>query len=371
MPPPVSERKILYGLIAITILVAVFLASYLFSQPGQLSFSNLWSSFLRADLSSSKDASSDSTASKNDSDEIKVFSPVSRRVVSLANSPRGEAVLYYEKGSGKTYELNLKNFSERVISDKILPNFLNSIWSPKGTEVVSKFYEPSGDTYKYFSFKNQSAFYLPKGVRALGFSPSGNETAYFVRESADEYGQVFLSTPDGKSAKSLLRTRLNIISIVWIDAENIVLKSKNSSDQTVSLVGLDKNGGLTEILDNTTEANLKVSPDGNRILMSFSNNSGDGSIVRGSSGGDTTKVSSNLKADNCAWTLNSLDLICIVYEEGASSGQIKRINPSSKEEVGLATLKFRVSPSEVILSDLEDNLIFIDSISNKLYVVRI
>src|SRR3989344_1440649 len=169
------NKKLLITLTVVSISLTAFLSGYLISQkdfhrePGSISTGSILNKFSDNDSVSGSQAGFSGT-----------LKPLSQRsALSPVISKEKDSVLYYEKDTGKVFEVTLNDLREKSVSDVPLANMVKTVWSPSKKEVISLFYYPKENHYKYFSYKTRASIDLGTDIKSLAFSPDGSQLAYF------------------------------------------------------------------------------------------------------------------------------------------------------------------------------------------------
>lgn len=356
-----SSKRILIGLLTLTLSTIVFLSGYLFSRSGFLSggSAEIGSMLARFDNNATK-----ATTISLDSNSGQAV--VSRKVNSVVPSKNHNSILYYEKATGRAFELDLSTKKESPLSLVNLPNFLSTVWSPTQEEVVSSFYDPSGSIYKYFSYKTKKSIPLPKGVQSITFSPDGRNLAYFL--IGDESNYVYISSPDGSSPKKILSTRVANASLAWPSADLIILKSVDENTGATTLLGVNTKGEILPILSSASESSELWSKDGKKMMHSQVNEP-ESKVVDIKTG---LAVSTELdsRPSSCAWSVDNRTIYCIGSSSQGDTGQrLYRVNAEDGKTADIGVVPDHIKPKEAQLSLLEDYLVVLNDIDEKLYVV--
>lgn len=255
-----------------------------------------------------------------------------RKMVSVTNSLDGAGVMYFEKTTGKLFEADLATRAEQTLSNTFLPNFISAIWSPNKKEVISTFYYPSGTRYRYHNYETNKTVGLDSNIKSVAFSPDGKLIAYYNNLNLNGSGEIGISEPDGTYSKKLIDTRIQNLKIFWPSQEYIVFKTPSSDIFLLSLKGnLKKLSG--------TESNKEIPLD----LATP----------------DSTK---------CVWSIDDIHAFCALPKSPSTDEiyQIDSINGSRRLITELPILA-----KNLLLSTLEDYLLFTGAGDEKLYAIKI
>jgi hypothetical protein len=288
-----------------------------------------------------------------------------RQASFVSNSSEKNNVLFYEKNTGKIFELNIEDKTERVISDKNVSDLLSVIWSPTKKEVLNFLNPPTGKLLKH-SKLGGSLTDLGSNIHSAAFSPDGNLIAYYYRDDSQDSGKIVISQPDGMYQKKIFNTRLENIEVSWPDKDRVALKTGHS------VYILTTEGGFNKLTESGLGFEEKWSPGGKKMLFSFfSGDIQDPKMMLGLKKAETgDEIISELmgSARKCAWSVDDVNIYCIIPDT-PSEDVIYKINTDDWK------LKIAAEPKalvkELLLSNLEDNIIFVGESDNKLYSIKI
>lgn len=289
--------------------------------------------------------------------------------VSATNSPRESKVLYYEKDTGHVLESSLNNTGDNLISGKDLPNFIKTIWSPNKNEVVSLFYSLEGIRHKYFNYTTKRSVDLGDEIRSLAFSPLGEQTVVF--SSNRKLGKIYLALPDGSSTKKLLDTRVEEVTLYW-PRDNLILAKIRDTNNNYGIFSLDREGILKKLLDFKPGLDIKISPDGRKILLSSYNEHEN--LVLSLLDLDARKESPLglvTTASKCTWSIDNKTVICgqaVPNNSGDVLLELDTLN-SSKKAVGMGIAE-RFIVQDLFLSSLENYVIILNALDGRLYALK-
>src|SRR3989344_4035363 len=290
------NQKFLITLTVISLSFTAFLGGYLISQKDFHRNSDSVSTGNILDKFSDDDISPNSQTGESIGNP-RLLSP--RNVISPTLSKEKDSIVYYEKSTGKVFEITLKGLQERLVSDVPLVNLIKTIWSPSRKEVVSFFYYPSGGHYKYFNYKTRTSIDLGTDIKSLSFSPDGSQIAYFGTEN-DSRG-IFISQPDGSSSK-----------------------------KTESGVSLFYKNIFSDL-----ETPLNVST----------------------------------RASKCDWSIDGETVVCGVPKLSAPGDDIYEISLDGTQKL-LSSPTTRINTAELFISGLDDYVVILNSLDDKLYVLK-
>ncbi|HEY4474313.1 MAG TPA: hypothetical protein VJC06_00075 [Candidatus Paceibacterota bacterium] len=355
------NRNLLITLTVLSVSFTAFLSGYLISQkdflrnPDSILTGDILDKFSDIDPSPSPQAGYSET--------LRLLSQ--RSVISPVLSKEKDSVVYYEKETGKVFEVTLKDLREKSVSDTLLANLIKTVWAPSRKEVVSLFSYPNGDHYKYFNYKTRASTDLGTEIKSLSFSPDGSQVAYFG--SKDGSQGIFLSQPNGSSFKKLLPSRLENTEIYW--PLDDLLAFRTEVVDGFELYSLSKAGEIKKILDSRAGLEVKWSGDGSRVLFSQKVESGIGLFYKDVHSESETSLNVATEASKCDWGIDNKTVICGVPKSSASGDEIYEINLDGTKKL-LSSPTSRINTQELFLSGLDDYVIILNSLDNKLYVLK-
>ena len=355
------NQKLLITLTVISLSLTAFLAGYLISQkdfhrtPNSISSGNILDKFSGNDSVSGLQAESSG-----------IFRSLSQRsVLSPAISKEKNSILYYEKDTGKVFEVTLNDLREKSVSDVLLSNLIKTVWSPSRKEVISLFYYPKGNHYRYFSYKTRASVDLGTDIKSLAFSPDGSQLAYFG--SKDNSRGIFISQPDGSSFKNILISRLEDAEVYW-PSDNLIAFETGAVGGS-ELYSLSKTGEIKKILSLRDGLEIKWSKDGSRLLFSQKTESGTGLFYKNIPSEFEIALNVSTSASKCDWGIDNKTVVCGVPRSSASGDEIYEISMDGVKKL-LSSPTSRINTSELFLSGLDDYVVVLNGLDNKLYILK-
>jgi hypothetical protein len=292
---------------------------------------------------------------------------------SLIVNKDSNEVFYYEKATGKVFAVGFDGRRERVISETVLPYFNRTEWSPNLKEVISTFVNRTSTTLRHFSYSSKKVTSLPSSAQQAVFSPDGSQIGYLLTEG--EQSGIYIGTLQNK--RKILSTRSNIKYLQWPQADYLSLII-GSEDGTAALFTLNLNGELTRVTDFVLDLRIRWSRDGSRVLISFYDAEGTLQLMQYSVAREMeSAIAPGIRADECAWSIDGETLVCGVddstpFEPGdITSQRIERISLNPVERATIMPSNARkVTVKEILLSPLENYVLFINSFDQKVYSLR-
>lgn len=301
-----------------------------------------------------------------------------RKAISLENSLDKNSILYYEKETGKLFEFNFDEKTEKVITDTILSNFMASVWSPTKKEAIHSFYSQYGQDYKHYSFSTGKTTPLDPSIQSLAFSPDGNAIVYYYLESSSpidesglpaeapvKVGRVLIAQPDGQYQKKILDTRIQNLQLMWPAKNQIVLKTPDSG-----IYILTEDSKLTKFLEPLGLFQEKWSQSGKSMLFSALTEEKVEPVLRIKEleTREERSLYAEGNAQRCVWSIDDINIICALMKS-PSVDEIYQINTVSGSKRLLAEPGLPIK--ELLLSKTENYVFFVSTSDEKLYGVRI
>ncbi len=291
-----------------------------------------------------------------------------RKITALTNSLNSSSVLYFEKNTGKIYEFDFQNKTEEVISNTILKNLVSPVWSPTKTHTANLYTFGANNTVKYFDVSDGSEENLGKDIDSLTFSPDGGLVAYLHFEnpaSSSRVGKIVISQPNGLYPKKILDTRLTDIELKWPIRNKLAIKTSASE-----ILLLSEDGVLNKLVEKRMDLEDKWSPSGRKLLLSFTSEGEEqiGLWVKDVESAKETRLPLDGFASKCAWSVDEQNIYCAIPKSPAVD-DIYHINILTGESELVAEPHMEIS--EILLSTLENYLLLIGALDEKLYGIKI
>jgi hypothetical protein len=288
-----------------------------------------------------------------------------KNIVSAVNYS-ADTVAYYEKNTGKIFKYNLNSHAEESLSDKILPNFMSSVWSPDKNEAVRSFYSQNGFNLSYYNLSTQKSLNLPGSVKSVAFSPDGNLIVFYQFQSENSVGKIILSQPDGSYQKTILNTRIEDPQISWPGKDRIAIKTK-----AADIFILTQDGKLTRLLEAKAFLEDKWSPSGNKLLFSavdpMSEDKNSMLFLEDVDSKAEQPLSIKGDASKCGWSIDEFTVYCAIPST-PSTDEIFKIN--LKDNTMKSVAELNVAVKDLFISGLDDYIVF-TSTQDNLYSIKI
>jgi hypothetical protein len=300
-------------------------------------------------------------------------------VVSVVSGQQGDSVQYYEAVTGRSFQTSLRTLKTTILSDKRLPGFVQSYWSPSGRRVVSVFEEKGGLVLKSFDYGSSTAKVVGISPTVAAFSPDDSSLAYF--ETDPQQSGLYVSAADGSDARKILATRMKVVTISWPMKDSLAVVSQKAGNtaKDLSFVGLD--GSLRVMLSGRENLEYKL-PRSNKIMLFSFYDQGKGIQLWIVDMDTENAVALNVQtsAAKCAWTPDESAVICgipqkdalvsdVAANDTATVDDIVRIDITTGEQTTLykAQKDALMSVSDPLISSSGNYFVFRNLFDQRLY----
>lgn len=216
-------------------------------------------------------------------------------------------VRWAERGTGHFFEEGVDEQTPKRISNQTIPEIGEALWRPDGFGVIVRYAKEVGGTPSLESFyasvgvaakegDTLRASFLPRNVRTLAFSPTGNTLFYLAENSGGASG--ILSGPDGSKKSTLIELPLKDLSAFWNSNDRVFLATRASASVVGRLFSLGTQGGTLEHL--VEGRGLTALPNRTGALVLLGRSGGDFSVFDRARA-DETPLGIQTLADKCVW----------------------------------------------------------------------
>ncbi|TSC91368.1 MAG: hypothetical protein CEN90_497 [Parcubacteria group bacterium Licking1014_17] len=293
-------------------------------------------------------------------------------------SSDGKNILYLVPKKGEVRILSIDNYAggSRVIA-KIPVGAQSVSWSKKDGGLIVHYtnYSEYIDTTTGKSKKYDSQIINPV------FSPGGDEIAYIFFNDKESAGDIAVADPLLKNYSNIINTRSDQWRLVWADENtlSLILKVPKSNDMH-SLYLLDINTKKLSLqLDSLEGLSILWSQKGDKYIYPAIENGVTHLVMANLASGKTRGISAPIDVNRCAWSIDDKTIYCSIPSEfsGSWSGKFIMIDTesgSSKTLDSTSDLTYNannIDADEIILTILEDALIFRNINDGKLYKINI
>lgn len=304
-----------------------------------------------------------------------------------------QKVKYYLKSNGNVFESSFDGSQSTRISSNILPNLLKVLWSPNKDKVIAIF-EEDGLLKKYlYNYNTGVSVSLDRNIRWVAWSPTENKIAYQYYDPRTENNNISTANPDGCQWTNVFTTRMKNLIVEWLGSGQISIRTKPSGlAQSVVYTINPMTGDFQKIISETYGLTALWSPLGDKLLFSETDNRGKNLKLKIA---DLTKSTINelnfvTLPEKCVWSQDDRTLFCAVpknisalatlpddYYKGlvsfADNFWIINLDTQEKIQIYLPTDEEAASydARELLLSPLEDYLLFINKKDGLLYTLHL
>lgn len=250
---------------------------------------------------------------------IKVVPLSTAQIIAPAINRKNGVVQYYEKGTGKTYEVRPDGTELRAISGR-LPDLLSSIWSRDAQAVISSFSTTEGLQFRTYKFATKESITLPRGTQSVSFSPDGTQIAFFRTEKSGSESGIFVMGSDGKGTHQIMGTRATNGEIFWPNDQFISFTIWQPAQSKADVFIVDLDGGISHFLDEQQEFEQLWPRSGKKVLFSLKNSYNETELwVHDFETGAFSILPLSAKASRCAWATSEKAVICAVATKSSAN----------------------------------------------------
>lgn len=281
---------------------------------------------------------------------IATLPPEAQRLLQLTDYPiigpslnKDETrVLFYKKEGGGLYAVDFDAKNTERLSPLTIIGLLDAIWSSARDRSAVQYLDQ--DTIKSFLHIGTSTVaILPPDTRSPTWSPDRKSLAYLIIK--DGIANLIIADAVGKNPRTVFSNQLRDASISWITSDKISFTTAPSGRAQGFMFAYSRgSGSFNQILGPRFGLMNRWSPDGSKVLASFTNTTGRNPQVSlfDATGKELQRLPLITLPDKCVWSSDSQDLFCAVprktsvdttwpddYLRGelASSDRIVNINP--------------------------------------------
>lgn len=361
------NKNILTILLVFFTFLAAFLGGYLLSGNGlskEADNSNYQTGNILDKFNNQATVSEDVSSSESPSFLSK------EKVASFTILNTGD-VSYYEKGTGRMFSVNPDTKEEKVLSSNNLPNFVKTIWSPDKQEVISQFYYSAGTQYRSYDFQTKKSASL-NSSQLPAFSPDGSQIVSFIKSlDAEDTYNISISETDGSVSKKIFNTRVPSVDLYWPQDNMLAFKVADNRGYS-KLFSLTKDGAIIELLTDLKNLKIVWSPSGQFLLFSKIGDSGQIELYyKNIANGNEILLPITTIASKCAWSIDEKTIICAVPTASGDSEELYKIDATNYTKQLINSLGPNIQVQEILLSNINNYAIFLNSYDEKLYSIKI
>lgn len=219
-------------------------------------------------------------------------------------------VRYAERGTGHLFEIGAEETTARRISNQTIPEIGEALWKPDGSGVLMRYAKKaSGSEYieSFFASVRADAqegeplraSFLPRNIRTVVFSPTGN-TLFYLSENANGASGV-LAASDGTKKNTIVDIPLKDLNANWSVNDAIFLTTRASAGIAGHIFSVGTQSGVFEVV--ASDTGLTALPNRNGTLL-LTGTSGEGAAslsVFNRAKAEITPLGIATIADKCVW----------------------------------------------------------------------
>ncbi len=311
-----------------------------------------------------------------------------RAVMGINLNKESDRVIYYNKETGQVFRISFDGKIWERISDAKIDRLFDITWALSRNRVIIE-QKLGKKINKYvYDHEKRRKYNLSDNIGDVVFSPDGNRILYHYWDSRKE-SNVAIANYDGTNWESLILSEMKGLKIAWPRRDTISFMAPEGTfyGATLYFTKLESPYDLEEIMDGKFGLEVNWSPSGNKLLYSYSREKDlkDKKLYLRDFK-EQTEINLNFKAlpENCVWvkneksiycakaTKNFLNIIPADYQkklslEGDSFWKIDLVAREFKE-IYIPELGEQIyDVKELIVSDREDFLFFVNNLDGKLY----
>lgn len=253
-------------------------------------------------------------------------------------------IFFYKKEGGGLYAVDFDAKNTEKLSPITIIGLLDAIWSSAKDRSAVQYLDQ--DTVKSFLHIGTSTVaVLPPDTRSPAWSPDRKSLAYLITK--DGIANLIIADAVGKNPRTVFSNQLRDASISWITSDKISFTTAPSGRAEGFVFAYSRgSGSFNQILGPRFGLTSRWSPDGSKVLASFTDAGGRNPQVAlfDATGKELQRLPLVTLPDKCAWSADSQDLYCAVprktsadttwpddYLRGelASSDRVIDINPAT------------------------------------------
>lgn len=306
----------------------------------------------------------------------------------------GNKIKYYDRSTGKVYEISFSGTGKRTISDTNLSGLTKVIWSPEKDKVISIF-DKNGAAERYFyDYDKKGGVKLKDGMEYIVWTNLGDKIIYKYYDSKTKKRSLSIADPDGNDWKNLADVAWRDILIAPVPQTSLVSfwnppnGFEETNLQTIGIAG----GEAKTVFSKKFGADYLWSPNGQKALISSAETKGSSKVTLAtinSNGGEYQNLNIPTVASKCVWAKDNKTLYYALpgsIPEGSvmpNDYQNKKFytrdsfwkadTTTGKKDriVELNEIAQNFDAAELFLSPSEDKLFFTNRADGKLYGISI
>jgi len=373
-------KKVFYFSVGLLLLVLIFLAAYNFAFKN-----NINDPVADADK---KNAAEDAAA-REAQPATNIANPINENILGAAASPDG-SLYYYSLDEQTLKKATLEGKDKSILLSNLPGKPLRIIWSPKRDRALLWLKQGGGRTLWHFAdLATKTLIPLKPEVSRLVWNNLGDKVIYQHTDPASGERTLNMANPDGSgwtkltalSHDSFIAPLPKSTSISFWNKPNALEKT---SFETVGLSGENRRPLLSEKFG----ADYLWSPDGEKVLVSISENRGGGDMLlnlMNANGGEFQNLSIPTLVSKAAWSKDSETVYYALPGALPDNAMLPndyfdkplytkdtfwKMDTATGKKTRLTDLKEvtqNFDSSGLFLSPAEDALFFTDRVTQRLY----
>lgn len=308
---------------------------------------------------------------------------------SLHSQPDGSVVYYTKEGAWKV--LPSSGATPEAFSEVRIDDLAEVAWSPDGKQVITARQSDTGRSLVFYDYATAKAQPIIPTARGIVWSPGGNAIAYQEKNDQAGVNQIVRSSPRGEDPRIIFKTRVALWRLYWPVAERMFVAAQPSGLAAGTLFALNPQDGALQKLFALNGLIVNPSPDGTRVLYSYTDSKGSNSSLSVSAVGTaqtrslTAELGVKTLAEKCAWSRDAKTIVCAVFNENpdrsvmpddyykgifTSSETLVRINLETNERTEI-TLPRGIDVSAPTLTSTGEWFVFINRADGMVYGVEL
>ena len=325
-----------------------------------------------------------------------VPSSLSNQIKAISQKPiinpiiDNQKVKYYLSENGQAYESNFDGSGLTQLSTNTLTNLSRALWSPDGNKVIHIFND-QGVIKKYlYDFETEQSTRLGQNIDYISWAPNEDRIVYQYYGPAEE-NNISISNPDGLNWTNIFPTRMKDLIVEWPSTNKIALMTKPSGLTQGTAYTIDlTNNDFQKVIEPTYGLTTLWSPQANKILFSETDHQGKNLKLKIADLGQSTinQLDIITLPEKCVWSTDNQTVFCAIPENipqltvlpddyhknlTSFSDHFWKINISTGQKTKIFENKGEqiYDAKNLLLSPLEDYLIFINQTDGLLYSIEI
>lgn len=237
--------------------------------------------------------------------------PFSKAAVLIPMVNKSSDKIYYHLAlSGKINGLKLSDLTEQIIVDEEIAGIERVIWSPQKTKAILKIKKDGKENFYLYDYEAKMNKVLKDGLDDVAWTDLGNQIVYKYYDGKTKERSLNVADPDGTNWKKIADIAFRRIFIAPVPKTPAVSfwNEPNAFEET-SLQSVSVLGGETKkIFAGKFGADYKWSPDGEKLLITFSDAKGATKMnlgIANKNGGEFRVLDIPTLASKCLWSADS------------------------------------------------------------------